>query len=114
MAAVILNPGREKSIRNRHPWIFSGAIESVEGSPAAGETVVIRTHAGDNCGLGAFSPRSQIAVRVWTFAPDEIVSKDFFRSRLEGAVARRRKETGGRQWQTPDAWFMPNRTVCPD
>lgn len=94
MAAIILKPGREKSIRNRHPWIFSGGIDSVEGSPAVGETVLIRTHAGGICGRGAFSPRSQIAVRVWTFQPDETVSEEFFRSRLERALARRRKGPG--------------------
>lgn len=75
--SVILKQGREKSIRNRHPWIFSGAIERVEGSPASGETVVIRTHDGRLCGRGAFSPRSQITVRIWTFQPDEDVSAVF-------------------------------------
>ena len=38
---VILKPGREKSLRHRHPWIFSGAIEKVEGSPAMGDTVTV-------------------------------------------------------------------------
>jgi 23S rRNA (cytosine1962-C5)-methyltransferase len=89
-ASVILKSGREKSIRNRHPWIFSGAIERVEGAPASGETVVIRTHDGGVCGCGAFSPRSQITVRVWTFQPDEDVSEAFFRTRLERAIALRR------------------------
>ncbi|MEW6672749.1 MAG: class I SAM-dependent rRNA methyltransferase [Thermodesulfobacteriota bacterium] len=88
--SVILKPGREKTIRNRHPWIFSGAIERVEGSPACGETVAIRTHDGNECGCGAFSPRSQIAVRIWSFQPGEDVSEAFFRTRLERAVAFRR------------------------
>ena len=30
-ARIVLKPGREKSLRHRHPWIFSGAVESVEG-----------------------------------------------------------------------------------
>ena len=87
MAAIILKSGREKSIRNRHPWIFSGAIEKVEGSPAKGETVVIRTSDGRVCGRGAFSPRSQITVRAWTFQPEEDVSETFFQTRLERAIA---------------------------
>ena len=87
---VILKQGREKSIRNRHPWIFSGAIERMEGSPASGETVVIRTHDGRVCGRGAFSPRSQITVRVWTFRPDEDISAAFFQTQLERAIASRR------------------------
>jgi len=86
MAAIILKQGREKSIRNRHPWIFSGAIASVEGSPQSGETVSIRTHDGRGCGRGAFSPRSQIAVRIWTFDPQEEIAAPFFRNRLVKAV----------------------------
>jgi len=93
-ASIILKHGREKSIRNRHPWIFSGAIERVEGSPASGETVAIRTRDGGACGRGAFSPRSQITVRVWSFQPDEDVSESFFRTRLERAVAFRRSISG--------------------
>ena len=88
-ASIILKQGREKSIRNRHPWIFSGAIDRVEGAPASGETVVIRTQDGGVSGRGAFSPRSQITVRVWNFQPDEDVSAAFLRSRLESAIAYR-------------------------
>jgi len=100
MAAIILKSGREKSIRNRHPWIFSGAIEKVEGSPARGETVAIRTRDGRVCGRGAFSPRSQIAVRVWTFQPEEDVSAAFLRIRLERAVAFRQRGPAGRNINT--------------
>ena len=34
MPAVILKPGREKSLLRRHPWIFSGAIQHVDGEPS--------------------------------------------------------------------------------
>ena len=36
---IHLKKGREKSLKRRHPWIFSGAIERISGKPAAGETV---------------------------------------------------------------------------
>ena len=41
MNALILKKGREKSLKRRHPWIFSGAIERVIGKPQAGDTVDI-------------------------------------------------------------------------
>ena len=44
--SVVLKSGREKSLRHRHPWIFSGAIERVEGEPAMGDTVKVVAHDG--------------------------------------------------------------------
>jgi 23S rRNA (cytosine1962-C5)-methyltransferase len=89
MAAIILNARREKSVRRRHPWIFSGAIAGTEGAPVPGETVDIRTSDGEILGKGAYSPISKIRVRVWTFDPDEAVTAAFFRNRLERAIRSR-------------------------
>jgi 23S rRNA (cytosine1962-C5)-methyltransferase len=89
MAAIILNARREKSIRRRHPWIFSGAIAGTDGAPATGETVDIRTSDGTILGKGAYSPLSKIRVRVWTFDPGEAVTPGFFRYRLERAIRSR-------------------------
>ncbi len=89
MKAIVLKRDREKSVRRRHPWIFSGAIARVEGRPKPGETVEILDAAGSRLGRGAYSPESQITVRVWTFDPEEDVSPEFFRRRLERAFASR-------------------------
>ncbi len=85
MAAVVLAPGREKSLARRHPWIFSGAIARVEGEPASGATVLVRTSRGEPAGWGAFSPSSQIAVRLWSFDPAVEIGPAFLRTRLEAA-----------------------------
>jgi 23S rRNA (cytosine1962-C5)-methyltransferase len=89
MKSIILKQGREKSVLRRHPWIFSGAIERIQGSPLSGETVEIRGADGVLRGRGAYSPLSQITVRVWTFDPDETVAPAFFRARLDRALAAR-------------------------
>ncbi|HXD51016.1 MAG TPA: hypothetical protein VN689_03940, partial [Burkholderiales bacterium] len=39
MDKLVLKPGREKSLKRRHPWIFSGAIAKLTGKPASGDTV---------------------------------------------------------------------------
>ena len=65
MNALILKKGREKSLRRRHPWIFSGAVEKAGGKP--GETLQVRDIAGNPIALAAYSPSSQIRARVWTF-----------------------------------------------
>jgi 23S rRNA (cytosine1962-C5)-methyltransferase len=89
MASVILKAQREKSLLRRHPWIFSGAIAKIHGSPQPGETVDIIAADGKWYGSGAYSPRSQITVRVWTFDKQDEVSPALFRSRLQRAVESR-------------------------
>jgi 23S rRNA (cytosine1962-C5)-methyltransferase len=89
LARVVLKAGREKSLRHRHQWIFSGAVERVEGEPAPGDTVALVGHDGSALGSGAWSPSSQIRVRVWSFDPARRIDEAFLGARLHAAVARR-------------------------
>jgi 23S rRNA (cytosine1962-C5)-methyltransferase len=89
MSTLILKKGRDKSLRRRHPWLFSGAIEKVSGKPGAGDTVDIKDTSGKTHGRAAYSPKSQIRARVWTFDPNEEVDAAFFRRRIERALALR-------------------------
>jgi len=86
---VVLKPGRDKSVQRRHPWIFSGAIAKVSGTPEPGETVEVRGSNNAFPAFGAYSPVSQIRVRIWTFDPDEEISPSFFYSRLKCAIESR-------------------------
>lgn len=87
--AIHLVKGRDKSLLRRHPWIFSRGIEKVEGKPELGETVEIFDNKGKWLARGAFSPQSQIRVRVWTFDQQEQINSDFFVNRLQQAQALR-------------------------
>ncbi|OGA72073.1 MAG: 23S rRNA methyltransferase [Betaproteobacteria bacterium RIFCSPLOWO2_12_FULL_65_14] len=89
MNALVLKKGREKSLRRRHPWLFSGAIDKTLGKPGPGDTVEIRDAAGKALAQAAYSPASQIRARVWTFNPSEPVTVEFFRARIERALALR-------------------------
>jgi 23S rRNA (cytosine1962-C5)-methyltransferase len=86
---IHLKPGREKSLRRRHPWIFSGAIERVSGKPAPGDTVEVKSSSGKPLARAAYSPKSQIRARVWSFDPAEEVDAAFFRRRVMRAAALR-------------------------
>jgi 23S rRNA (cytosine1962-C5)-methyltransferase len=88
MSALVLKKGREKSLRRRHPWVFSGAIEKTIGKPGSGDTVSIQDASGKVHAKAAYSPKSQIRARVWTFGEEE-VDVAFFRQRLASAVALR-------------------------
>ena len=88
-ASVRLLPGRQKSLARRHPWIFAGAIGEVSGQPGQGETVEVLSSAGTWLARGAYSPESQIRVRVWTWDEGESVGPDFLRNRVAAALGRR-------------------------
>lgn len=88
-ARILLKPGREKSVLNRHPWVFSGAIAQVEGVPSPGAVVEVADAAGTFLARGAYSPRSQIRVRLCTWDIDEAVDRAFLRRRLQRARAGR-------------------------
>jgi 23S rRNA (cytosine1962-C5)-methyltransferase len=88
LPVVHLRPGKQRSLQRRHPWVFSGAVAHVAGDPTAGATVRVQSSDGELLGLGAFSPVSQIRVRMWTFA-DEIVDDAFVADRITRAAARR-------------------------
>jgi 23S rRNA (cytosine1962-C5)-methyltransferase len=90
MPALILKKGREKSILRRHPWIFSGAIDHIDGSPLPGETVTICRYDGEFLGWAAYSPKSQITARLWSFNPKDSIDVEFIKKRILRALTMRK------------------------
>lgn len=90
MNRVHLLPDREKLALRRHPWIFSGAIGRIEGTPGAGEVVEVRAANGGFVGYGQFNSTSKIRVRLLEWAEGIIVDEDWYRRRLAEAWALRR------------------------
>ena len=85
-----LKPGREKSLLRRHPWVFSGAIGALSGSPASGDTVEVCAADGRFLAWAAYSPQSQIRARVWSFDERDRPGPELLCSRIEQALALRR------------------------
>lgn len=90
MAVILLRPGREKSLLRRHPWIFSGAIQQVDGEPEPGATVEVLSSKREFLARASYSPSSQIRARAWTFE-EESVDTAFFRRRIRSALDTRHK-----------------------
>jgi 23S rRNA (cytosine1962-C5)-methyltransferase len=86
---IILKPGRDRSVRRFHPWIFSGAIASAEGDPAAGETVDVVSSDGEWLARAAYSPTARIAARIWTWDEGTQIDQAFFEDCLRDAIAAR-------------------------
>jgi 23S rRNA (cytosine1962-C5)-methyltransferase len=94
MSTVQLKPGREKSLLRRHPWVFSGAIDPK--SPGLehlgmGETVELLDSRGNFLARGAYSPQSQIRIRIWTWEIEEQIDTSFFHRCLQTAINSRQE-----------------------
>lgn len=88
-AQIVLAKGKEKALKRKHPWIFSGAISKVKGKPSLGETVDIYSAGGDWLACGSYSPESQIRVRVWHYEQGLEVDQAFFEQRIKRAQSLR-------------------------
>ncbi len=65
-AQLFLKSGRDRSILNRHPWVFSGAIKT-HPKASNGEIVAVCNQQGELLGHGFYSPESQISCRIFDF-----------------------------------------------
>ncbi len=87
---LIIKSGREKSLLRRHPWIFSGAVERIEGAAANGDTVAVCDANGGFLAWAGYSAQSQITAKVWSWDANEKIDADFFRRKISRALALRR------------------------
>jgi 23S rRNA (cytosine1962-C5)-methyltransferase len=89
MNSVYLKKGRDKSARQYHPWIFSGAVGKVEGSPAPGEIVRVLDNDKRFVAYGYFNSHSQIQVRLLEWNEANTVNDEWWYDRVSQAVRRR-------------------------
>ncbi|MEL7586366.1 MAG: class I SAM-dependent rRNA methyltransferase [Prolixibacteraceae bacterium] len=87
-ATLVLKKGKEQSLQRFHPWVFSGAIDKIEGELSEGDLVRVVSAARAFLALGHYQIGS-IAVRIVSFE-DVPVGKAFWKSRLTDAVSLRR------------------------
>lgn len=91
MLSAIIKNDSARTLRYKHPWLFSGAIRKLEGSPESGETLEVRSEDGDILGYGSYSPKSKIAIRMWSFSQKEKLDEELIRKRITDAVSCRLK-----------------------
>ena len=84
---IRLRKGKDESLRRFHPWVFSGAIQSIDDGVEEGEIVRVITNSGDFIAVGHYQQGS-IAVRVLSFS-DIAIDDDFWASRLRSALQMR-------------------------
>jgi len=89
MKKIALKKGKENFLERRHPWIFSGAIQSETSTIEDGELVELTDFKGDFCAVGFFQPGS-IAVRILSFE-NRSIDQSFWDERIKKAVSLRRE-----------------------
>jgi len=89
MFEVILKKGKEKAVLQRHPWVFSGAIEKVKGSPNNGDIVKLINAKGDFMAYGFFNDQSRVALRLLEWDENVVVDDVWFREKVGVAVKSR-------------------------
>jgi 23S rRNA (cytosine1962-C5)-methyltransferase len=88
---IILKPGREASLLRGHPWIFSGAVASVDGQPEPGDIAAAVTNQGKPLALGFYNPASDISFRSLTADTTTLINHLFWQKRIRVAMTLRAK-----------------------
>jgi 23S rRNA (cytosine1962-C5)-methyltransferase len=88
-AEITLKPGRDKSVHHRHPWLFSGAIDRVDGHPEPGDIVRVRAANGEFLAHAYYNSRSQIALRLLSWDEFDTIDGPWWTRMVERAIARR-------------------------
>lgn len=83
MKTIRLRKGKEESLQRHHPWVFSGAIQSLPEGLEEGDLVIVETSSGETVGVGQWQIGS-IAVRMLLFGATALPD-DFFAVRLRNA-----------------------------
>lgn len=114
MITITLKPGREGPVRAGHPWVFSGAIASIQGHDTPGALARVTAADGTRLGVGYHNPNCSIAVRMLT-REDEPIDASFVRRRLETALDLRRTllppKTTGYRLVNGEGDFLPGFVV---
>ncbi|MCX6267621.1 MAG: class I SAM-dependent rRNA methyltransferase [Bacteroidetes bacterium] len=89
VAKIILKPGKEAAVKRFHPWIFSGAIEKIEGAPREGDIIEVLSARKEFLAMGHYLPGS-IAVKIFSFQERE-VNDSFWKAKLKAAYQLRNR-----------------------
>jgi len=84
LVTVVLNKGKEQSLKRFHPWVFSGAIKKITAEVNEGDLVRVVSNQNEFLGIGHYQIGS-IAVRILTFK-DEEINRSFWTQRLREAI----------------------------
>ncbi|MBR2510177.1 MAG: class I SAM-dependent methyltransferase [Lentisphaeria bacterium] len=86
---ITVRKGREKSLKLRHPWVFSGSLD-LHGVERCAWAELVDCN-GNFLAYATVNPDSKIACRVWSFDPADTPDREFFRKKIASALRFREK-----------------------
>ncbi|MFO0935728.1 MAG: class I SAM-dependent rRNA methyltransferase [Gemmataceae bacterium] len=86
LARVVLKPKRSQPFFGRHPWVFAGAIDRIEGTPDDGAEVDLVSSTGTFIARGLYNSQSKIQVRLYTWDEGQALDREFWRQRIAKAI----------------------------
>lgn len=115
MNEVILKKGKEKAVLQRHPWVFSGAIETIKGKPENGEIVRTIDSKGGFLAYGFYNNQSRVALRLLEWEEAVLIDEYWWRNRIGTAVNYRKTvlsaQTNACRLIFSEADFLPGLIV---
>lgn len=91
---VRVKPGRHFPFLARHPWVHAHALIPEKNSLRRGDVVDLVDVDGGFLGRGLINPDSKLRVRLYAFDPQQPLDDQFWRDRIDAAIARRRLIAG--------------------
>lgn len=86
MYSVRLRKGKEKAVKQMHPWVFSGAVEHVKGKPENGDVIMVTDNNGDFLAFGFYNNTSRVAVRLLEWNLETEINESWWRKKIRTAV----------------------------
>lgn len=89
MIEIKLKKGKEKAVLQRHPWVFSGALEKIKGTPENGDIVKVISSSNEFLAYGYFNNQSRVAVRLLEWEEQKEINKDWYSQKISAALRSR-------------------------
>ena len=116
MIEIKLKKGKEKAVNQRHPWVFSGALDKVKGKPENGEVVRVVSASDEFLAYGYYNDQSRVAVRLLEWDENVAIDFDWYEQKIKSAIAGRSdlltsEETTSCRLIFSEADFLPGLIV---
>lgn len=90
MSKIFIKKDREKMWQSGHPWLYSGAVEKIEGNPEAGSVVEVYNWKKEFIGYGHYNKNSKIMVRMLEKDIDKKIDLNWYSEKVREAYALRK------------------------
>lgn len=116
MVEIKLKKGKEKAVLQRHPWVFSGALEKIKGSPENGDVVKVFDAKDTFLAYGYYNNQSRVAVRLLEWDESVVINEAWYEEKINQAIASRAhlltaKDTNAYRLIFSEADFLPGLIV---